>query len=71
MMLPGLYGLVAIVVSLALLGVLLWAIEQAPGDATIKSVIRIVVVVVVFFWLAGWLLSMVPGGPVPMWGRIR
>lgn len=45
-------GLIQLVVVLLVVGVLLWIIEQAPFvSATIKPVIRWVVIVVVVLWL--------------------
>jgi hypothetical protein len=45
-------GLIQLVIMLLVVGVLLWVIEQAPFvSATIKPVIRWVVLVVVVLWL--------------------
>lgn len=43
--------LVSIVVILVVVGLLLWAVQQLPLDATIKNLIRVVVIVVVAIWL--------------------
>lgn len=40
-----------VIVVLAIVGVLLWALPRLPLDATIKSIIRTLVIVVVAIWL--------------------
>ena len=44
-------SLITIVVTLAVVGLILWAITQIPMDPTIARVIRILVVVFVCLWL--------------------
>ncbi len=50
--------LIQIIVALAIVGLLLWVIQQIPMDATIAKIIRVVVVVFVSLWL----LSLVASG---------
>jgi uncharacterized membrane protein YwzB len=44
-------SLIGIIVTLIVVGLLLWAAEQIPMDATIKKIIQVVVIVVVILWL--------------------
>ena len=45
-------SLIAVVIVLVVLGVLLWLIEtEIPMNATIKKIIRIVVIIVICLWL--------------------
>lgn len=53
--------LVQAVIVLAIAGLLLWAIEQFPLDATIKQLIRVVVIVIVCLILLVWLSRMFGG----------
>jgi hypothetical protein len=58
--------MLTILVALIIAGLILWAIEQFPLDATIKSIIRVVVIVTVCLWL----ISLVaPVGMIPL--RLR
>lgn len=43
--------LVNVVVILAIAGVLLWALPRLPLDATIQSIIKTVIIVIVAIWL--------------------
>jgi hypothetical protein len=43
--------LVQIVIVLAIVGLILWVIQQIPMDATIARIIRVVVIVAVCIWL--------------------
>lgn len=53
--------LLTVVLTLLGVGVLLWALDALPWiSADIKQVIRIVVIVIVAFWLIGLLAGMVP-----------
>ncbi len=46
--------MIGLILGLAVVGLILWLIEtQIPMDATIKTVIRIVVVVCVIYYLIG------------------
>lgn len=46
--------LIGLVLTLAVVGILLWALNTyVPMDAKIKQIINIVVVIVVIFWLLG------------------
>jgi hypothetical protein len=48
---------ITIIVTLIVVGLLLWAVEQIPMDAAIKRIIHVVAVVAVCLWLLGCLLS--------------
>ena len=54
--------LIQIVVALAIVGLILWVIQQIPMDATIAKIIRVVVVVLVCIWLLTVLLPMLGAG---------
>lgn len=43
--------LINVVVVLAIAGVLLWALPRLPLDATIQSIIKTVIIVIVAIWL--------------------
>ena len=43
--------MIGLLVSLILIGLLLWVVDQLPIDGTIKRVIHIVVIVLVVLWL--------------------
>ena len=60
-------GLIQLVVILLVIGVLLWLVETAPFvSATIKPIIRWVIIAVVVLWL----LSVFVGDvPLPRFGR--
>jgi hypothetical protein len=48
-------GLIDLLIVLVIIGVVLWAVESLiPMDATIKNIIRVVVVVAVLIWLIRW-----------------
>ncbi len=62
--------LIQLVVTLAIAGLILWAITQIPMDAAIAKVIRVVIIVVVCIW-AIYLLAGTLGG-VPLYApRLR
>jgi len=52
--------LIDILVVLIIVGLLLWIAEQIPMDATIKRIIRIVVIVAVCIWLIYFLVGFLP-----------
>lgn len=54
------YTLLNLVVGLAIAGLILWAINQIPMDATITKIIRVVVIVVVCIWLLYFLTALIP-----------
>jgi hypothetical protein len=64
-MFPGF--LLQILIVLIVVGLLLWVVEQIPMDATIKRIIRVVVIVFVCLWLIYILVGMFPasGGIYP------
>jgi hypothetical protein len=44
--------IVTIIITLIVIGVLLWLVEKfIPMDATIKTIIRVVVIILVVLWL--------------------
>ena len=45
--------LISVVVTLIIVGVLLWAIPQLPIDPAIAAIIRVVVIVVAVLWVLG------------------
>lgn len=51
--------LIEILVSLVILGLLLWVIDQLPLSPDIKRIIHVVVIVFVVLWL---LRLFIPGG---------
>jgi hypothetical protein len=58
-------GLIELVVILVIVGVLLWLVEtQIPMDAGIKTVIRVVVILVVVLWLLRMFVGDVPLLPI-------
>lgn len=53
--------LLTVVVTLLIIGVLLWAIGAMPWiDPDIKQAIKIIVVVIVAFWLIATLFGVLP-----------
>ena len=44
-------GLVGIIVTLVVIGLLLYLVELIPMDGTIKQIIRIIVIIAVVIWL--------------------
>jgi hypothetical protein len=44
-------GLISIIVSLIVIGLLLYLIDLIPMDGTIKQIIRIIVIIAVIVWL--------------------
>jgi hypothetical protein len=65
--------LIEVVVALAIVGLILWVIQQIPMDPTIARIIRVVVIVAVCIWLLTVLVTvfgsgvnLLPGpGPAP------
>jgi hypothetical protein len=51
-----------VVVALAIVGLLLWVVEQIPMDATIARIIRVVVIVAVCLWLLTVLVQVFGNG---------
>jgi hypothetical protein len=43
--------LITIVVVLLVVGVLLWGLGQLPLDPTIKTIVRVVVIVIALLWV--------------------
>jgi hypothetical protein len=43
--------LLSIILTLVIIGLVLWVVQQLPIDASIKNIIRIIVIVVVVIWL--------------------
>lgn len=44
-------GLISVIVTLIIIGLLLYLIGLIPMDATIKQIIRVVVIIAVVIWL--------------------
>lgn len=55
-------SIVPLLVTLVIVGVILWGLNQLPLDRTIKTIIRVVVIVVVVIWVARALFP----GSVPL-----
>lgn len=55
---------VTIVITLLVVGLLLWAVQKLPIDAQIANVIRVIVVVAAVLWTLGAL------GLLPSWARL-
>jgi hypothetical protein len=55
--------LISVVVALAIVGLVLWVLQQIPMDATIARIIRVVIVVVVCIWLLYLLVGLLGTGP--------
>ena len=59
--------MISLIFTLIIIGVLLYVIETLlPIDATIKTVIRIIVVLAVVLWLLQYILGMGPGISLPL-----
>ncbi len=56
--------LIQVVIGLAIVGLLLWVLQQIPMDATIARIIRVVVIVAVCLWLLYLLASLFGSGPL-------
>lgn len=62
-------GLIQLVVILLVVGVLLWLVEQAPFvSATMKPIIRWVIILFVVVWLISVFVGDIP---LPRLGRAR
>ena len=63
-------GLVGIIITLIVVGLLLYLVELIPMDGTIKQIIRIIVIIAVVIWLLqvfgllGSLNNLIHPGPV-------
>lgn len=44
-------SIIGIIVALAVLGLLLWAVNQIPMEGTIKKILNVIVIVLVCLWL--------------------
>lgn len=44
-------GLISIIVTLVVIGLVLYLIELIPMDGTIKQIIRVIVIIAVVVWL--------------------
>jgi hypothetical protein len=56
--------LFSILISLIIIGLVLWLVNFLPVDATFKQVIRVVVIVCVVIWILYMLMGASPG-PYP------
>ena len=43
--------LISIIVSLVILGLLLWLVDMLPIDGRIKTIINVVVIIAIIIWL--------------------
>ena len=59
-MFPGF--LIYILIMLVIVGLALWVVSILPIDATIKQIIRVIVIVVVCIWLLYILIGFLPAG---------
>lgn len=57
--------LLYLVLTLIVVGVLLWAVSVIPMDPTIKQIIRVLVIVFVVIWLIYMLVGILPPMPYP------
>jgi uncharacterized membrane protein YwzB len=62
-------ALIQVVVALAIVGLILWVLQQIPMDAVIARIIRVVIIVVVVIWLLTLLLGYAGGVSVPSFHR--
>ena len=46
-----------LILALVIVGIVLWGVEQLPMDPTIKTVVRVVVIVLVVIWVARVILG--------------
>lgn len=53
-------------IVLLVVGVVLWGADQLPIDATIKSMIRVMVIVLTAIWLIYIVAGMLGVGPYPL-----
>ena len=60
-------SLIGIILVLAVLGLILWAVGQFPIDPTIMKLIRVVVIVVAVIWL----ISVIFPGVLGNLGTVR
>ncbi len=58
--------LLTVVITLIIVGVLLWLINNIPMQSTIKSIINIVVVIAVVLWLLNIFGIISSGGDIKM-----
>ncbi len=64
------FPLIQVLVSLVIVGILLWALSQFPIDPMISKVIRVIVIVVVSIWCLYLLVGLLGGGaPGPYFYR--
>lgn len=63
--------LLSIVITLCVVGLILWVLQQIPMDATIARIIRVVVIVVVCLWLLQVLVGNFGGLDLPSITRHR
>lgn len=43
--------IIAIVITLAVIGLIMWGIDQIPMDGIIKRIIHVVIIILVCLWL--------------------
>jgi len=61
-------SIISILITLCIIGVILWGVQQIPMDPTIKRIIVVVAIVLVLLWL---LTSLSGTGPSVSFGHWR
>lgn len=54
--------MLTIILTLVVIGLILWGLDQIPMDATIKRIIHVVVIILVVLWLLQVLFGFSVGG---------
>ncbi len=60
-------SIIQLLVVLVVLGLALWALEQLPIDATIRQIIRVVVIVLIILWLLSVFFGLAGLGRFRVW----
>jgi hypothetical protein len=60
-------ALLTVVLILVVVGVCLWGLLRLPIDATIKEIIKVVVIVVATIWACYVIFGMLSAMPMPHW----
>lgn len=56
--------LIQVIITLVIVGLILWVVSQIPMDPTIARIIRVIVIVCVCLWLLSMLIGYTPVFPV-------
>ena len=54
-------SLVSLIVTLVILGLVMWLVNQLPIEPPFKQIIQVIVILVLILWLLG-LVGLIPGG---------